>query len=144
MTKLQQKKQQQGFTLLELMIAVVILALLATLAYPSYQSFVRKSRLQNVRATLAQNAQLLERYYAQKRNFTDFDEGNLVQNDYFTLSLPKKDEIGYELEAIPKASHIGETCHVFLNSSGIFYAKDPADSNQECPGYEVFKVKKSA
>ena len=38
------RRQLAGFTLIELMIAVVVVALLAAIALPSYQSSVRKAR----------------------------------------------------------------------------------------------------
>ena len=36
--------RHRGFTLMEMMIVVVILGVLVTIAYPSYQEQVRKSR----------------------------------------------------------------------------------------------------
>ncbi|HEX2494010.1 MAG TPA: type IV pilin protein [Steroidobacter sp.] len=38
------RAQQNGLTLIELMIVVAIVSILASIAYPSYQSQVRKSR----------------------------------------------------------------------------------------------------
>ena len=44
---------QAGFTLVELMIAVVVLGILAAIAIPSYTSYVNKSRAKSGSADLA-------------------------------------------------------------------------------------------
>lgn len=49
-----------GFTLIELMIAVAILAILAAIALPSYKSFVTKSRAQAATSDLVGMALALE------------------------------------------------------------------------------------
>ncbi|PIE72584.1 MAG: peptidase [Deltaproteobacteria bacterium] len=45
--------EEQGFTLIEIMIAVGILALLAAVAIPSYQSYVQKQRVGGAAAAAA-------------------------------------------------------------------------------------------
>lgn len=82
-------KHQQGFTLIELLIVVVIAAILATIAYPSYQNYIRQTRLASVRTQMLHNAQQLERYYTQKSTFVGFPTENLQQNQYFNISFPK-------------------------------------------------------
>ena len=135
-------KHQQGFTLIELLIVVVIAAILATIAYPSYQNYIRQTRLAAVRMQMLHNAQQLERYYTQKSTFVGFPAGNLQQNQYFdisfsegTASMPNPSDSGYILKAVPnKETNANETCTVYYNDSGIIWANS---DKQNCPGYEM-------
>lgn len=56
-------KRSNGFTLIELMIAVVIIGLLAAVAFPSYQEHTRSARRGEGKAALLKAAQLQERIY---------------------------------------------------------------------------------
>ena len=137
-------KHQQGFTLIELLIVVVIAAILATIAYPSYQNYIRQTRLASVRTQMLHNAQQLERYYTQKRTFKDFPDNedfpakNLQQNQYFDIGFEgTPSDSGYILKAVPnKETNADETCTVFYNDSGIIWA---SSDKQNCPGYEMPK-----
>lgn len=55
----------KGFTLIELMIVVVIIGILAAIAYPSYQDQVRKTKRTDGRGVLTDLANLQEKYYNQ-------------------------------------------------------------------------------
>ena len=131
-------KHQQGFTLIELLIVVVIAAILATIAYPSYQNYIRQTRLAAVRTQMLHNAQQLERYYTQKRTFVGFPAGNLQQNQYFNIGFEgEPSDSGYILKAEPnKETNANETCTVYYNDSGIIWA---SSDKQNCPGYEMPK-----
>jgi type IV pilus assembly protein PilE len=59
-----------GFTLIELMIAIAIVAILAAVALPGYQSHIRKSRRAVAAACLEELAQQMERRYTTQMNYT--------------------------------------------------------------------------
>lgn len=131
-------KHQQGFTLIELLIVVVIAAILATIAYPSYQNYIRQTRLASVRTQMLHNAQQLERYYTQRSTFVGFPPENLQQNQYFDISFSEgadPSDSGYILKAVPnKETNAYETCTVYYNDSGIIWANS---DKQNCPSYET-------
>lgn len=56
-------KKNYGFTLIELMITVAIIGILASIAYPSYMEYVRRSHRAEARNTLNTIAQRMEQNY---------------------------------------------------------------------------------
>ncbi len=57
------KKQNKGFTIMELMIVVAIIGILASIAYPSYMDYIRDTNRKAAVARLNEFAQALERSY---------------------------------------------------------------------------------
>lgn len=57
-------RREQGFSLIELMIAVVIIGILAGIAYPNYMEYLARGKRAEATAALMDGAQRLERYFA--------------------------------------------------------------------------------
>jgi type IV pilus assembly protein PilE len=60
---------QRGFTLIELMIAVAIVAILVAVALPSYRDYVLRGQLADARNLLSSTAARLEQFYQDNRNY---------------------------------------------------------------------------
>jgi len=101
---------QKGFTLLELMIAVVIVALLAAIAVPNYQSYKIKTRRVMAAACLLEISQALERFHTANLTYVNFDLPNLqlqCRNDlngHYTFALTNQAARAYTLSAVPQGT----------------------------------------
>ena len=60
---------QKGFTLIELMVVVVIVAILASVAFPAYQNYVIRGKLMEATSTLSNLRIRMEQYYQDKQNY---------------------------------------------------------------------------
>lgn len=58
-----------GFTLIEVMIVTAVIAILASVALPGYNDYVRRSKLTDGTAVLADYRVKLEQYYQDNRNY---------------------------------------------------------------------------
>ncbi len=64
-------RQSGGFTLIEVMIVVAIVAILASIALPAYNDQIKKSRRVDIQRELVSHAQLLERWFSVNGTYLD-------------------------------------------------------------------------
>lgn len=60
---------QRGFTLIELMVTVAIIAILSSIAVPSYSDYVRRGQVTEALAELSAYRVRLEQFYQDNRNY---------------------------------------------------------------------------
>lgn len=71
----------RGFTLIELMITVVIVGVLASLAYPSYIEYVARGHRTQLKSQMVAAQQWMERYYSERYFYGD--NANATANTAF-------------------------------------------------------------
>ena len=70
-------KQSSGFSLIEVAIVVLVMAVLGSIAYPWYTDYVIRSRLAEARATLADMRARMEQYFQNNRTYAGADTAPL-------------------------------------------------------------------
>lgn len=84
-------RNQQGFSLIELMIVVVIVAILAAVAIPSYRSYMVRSRRVDATRALTDLAARQERYLYSNNTYTktlsDLGGSSSMAGSYYRMSI---------------------------------------------------------
>ncbi|HLP97180.1 MAG TPA: type IV pilin protein [Sideroxyarcus sp.] len=68
-------KLQKGFSLIELMVAVVIVGILASVAIPAYQDYVIRGKLAEATSTLADARVKMEQFFQDNRTYDPSADG---------------------------------------------------------------------
>jgi len=117
-------KVPRGFTLIEVMIVVAVIAILMAIAVPSYQSYVMRAQRANAKAALLQAAQWMERTAtAQGKYETTLAAGlSAVEGDRYTVVLSNATATTYKLTATRKnpGANANDKCGDFtLTEAGV-------------------------
>jgi type IV pilus assembly protein PilE len=133
-------QKQQGFTMIELMIVVIVMAILSVFAYPSFMDSVRKGNRSDATSALARATANQERYFAASGEYTDdvTDLGlpatGVSEQGLYTISLAAGAtgiESSYVVTATAVTGRQQEDdtgCTVFsINSLGV-QTPNPVDS----------------
>ncbi len=119
------RRKVKGFTLLELMIVVGIVALLAAIAMSSYGFANVKARRGAAKGCLEQASQYMERYYtthfsydhvdatATKAEADPADPATVCGDDvnkYYNVEFVSKDVSSYKIRAVPLSNQKDSKC----------------------------------
>lgn len=134
-------KKLKGFTLVELMVAVVIIGIVVAVALPSYQNHVRQSNRAVAKAILLENAQFMERFYTVNNQYDATVGADGIANAggddvdvvlpltqsprtgavaQYNISLQAVADATFTLRAVPVGSMAEDICGTFtLTNTGV-------------------------
>jgi len=115
--------QQYGFTLIELMIVVAIVAILAAVAYPSYLDSVRKGKRAEGRTALIETLQQQERYMTQYNTYLAVDPDAVTTIPFKRFSGENVASSAYKIGA---RACTGQTIANCVQVYGVPKYTDPA------------------
>ena len=112
------KVEISGFTLVEILVVIAIVAILVALALPSYQDSVRKSRRVDAQGDLMEFANTAERIFTQTNSYvsTDADTNGkpdevIADTDFYTYTFSAGPTAStWTVQAAPKTGQDADPC----------------------------------
>ena len=92
-------KMASGFTLIELMITVAIVAILAAVAMPAYNDYITRSKITDATSNLGAQRVKMEQWYQDNRTYAGAPACNTT-GKYFKISCTTADSTTYTLQAV--------------------------------------------
>lgn len=120
------RRNTAGFTLVELVIAMLVVAILSAIAMPQYSEYVARQRRIDARTALTLAAQWMERYRAENRGAytgaalpADYASSPQSGPPLYDLTLANLTATTYRIEATPRSDGpmSGDACAVMTLAS---------------------------
>lgn len=116
-------KYHHGFTLIELMIVVAIIAILGAVAYPSYMDSIRKGKRAEGRTALIETLQQQERYMTQNNTYLAINPDAVTTIPFKRHSGDSAEKSAYKIGA---RACTGQTIANCVQVYGVPKYVDPA------------------
>lgn len=114
----------RGFSLLELMIVLAVVAVLASIALPNYESHVRRTHRKHAEATLLKTSQWMERSAIARGRYPAANEVPAdvlaVEGGRYQVGLSNMTASTFTLSATPLGTQAKDGCAIFrINQAGV-------------------------
>jgi type IV pilus assembly protein PilE len=122
-----QQRTNGGFTLIEMLIAVVVIGILAAIAVPSYQSLMERSRRGDAVSSLMRAQLSQEKHRADDIDYGAIDEiwsGTDSISGHYSIAVASNSAAAFLVTAAPKPGGLqaGDSCGTFaINQDGPFH-----------------------
>lgn len=119
------QRTTKGFTLIEVMIVVAIVAILAGVAVPAYTNYITRSKISEAVATLSEMRVKMEQYFLDNRRYDGACAAGTVAplptGKYFDYACPVGDLTAttYRITATAKSGHGMDGLRYSVDQSNI-------------------------